>query len=351
MSIFSQVYVHATKLLTCYFHLAGVPELLQRAFNNLGEILFGTDNKFLTKEAFFAKDELSLTNKLNDLVKRHPKVIFGSYPSWSNQYYKTKITLEAESEELLNAALTNLTIMDPIQYDKNTTENAYEKVQEFLNQCNDSELKQNVNESLKAVEEAFKRYEPASEKISVCFNGGKDCIAMLHIVYAVYQKKFPGKNLKSFYVKEKETFPEVEAYIEDACSRYNLTNTVLEGPMKPALIKMLAEDPSVEATVLGVRKGDPGSDKLDVFSPTDGDWPRVMRVNPILSWSYSNIWTFLRSLSLPYPNLYDNGYTSLGSPTNTVPNPALAYTTEKGEKRFKPAYELEKQELERQGRL
>ena len=24
----------------------------------------------------------------------------------------------------------------------------------------------------------------------------------------------------------------------------------------------------------------------DAFSPTDGDWPRIMRVNPILKWRY-----------------------------------------------------------------
>ena len=76
-----------------------------------------------------------------------------------------------------------------------------------------------------------------------------------------------------------------------------------------------------------------------------------MRINPILPWSYSHVWTFLRSLSLPYPSLYDLGYTSLGSPANTKPNPALAYTDQRtGETRFRPAYMLEDHSLERKGR-
>ena len=93
-----------------------------------------------------------------------------------------------------------------------------------------------------------------------------------------------------------------------------------------------------------------GSRSLSHFSPTDGDWPRVMRVHPVLDWSYGQVWAFVRGLCLPYPSLYDRGYTSLGNPDNTRPNPALSYTTEAGEERFRPAYMLEDAALERQGR-
>jgi hypothetical protein len=37
------------------------------------------------------------------------------------------------------------------------------------------------------------------------------------------------------------------------------------------------------------------------------------------------VWTFIRGLCLPYPALYDRGYTSLGSPHDTEPNPALRW--------------------------
>ena len=93
-----------------------------------------------------------------------------------------------------------------------------------------------------------------------------------------------------------------------------------------------------------------GSQYVSYFSPTDGSWPRVMRVHPVLDWSYGQVWQFIRGLCLPYPSLYDAGYTSLGNPDNTRPNPALKYQTDSGEERFKPAYLLEDQTLERQGR-
>ena len=87
--------------------------------------------------------------------------------------------------------------------------------------------------------------------------------------------------------------------------RYGLENKVYQEPMKSALAEMLSSDPEVSATTLGVRRGDPGSAKMAPFSPTDGDWPAVMRVNPILDWDYHHVWKFIRALCLPYPCLYD----------------------------------------------
>jgi len=349
MFSFFQVHFACLFCTNIYYLFLGIPELLQRAFNNLGEVLFKTETRFISSEVYFATDELSLTSRLNQLVLSNKEVTFGSYPSLSNQYYKTKITLEAASEDLVEAAKTEMTeLLSPLSFDPNPMENSFDKIQGFLKVCNDENLIKVVDDSLKTVEECFTRYAP--EKVSVCFNGGKDCIVMLHLVHAYHHKHFPGTKLKSFYISEKKTFSEVDSFMEATISSYNLSNSVFEGPMKPALAKMLEDDPSVVATILGVRQGDPGSQYLDNFSPTDGDWPKVIRVNPILSWKYKDIWAFLRGLSLPYPSLYDQGYTSLGNPDNTIPNPALSYLTDKGEKKFKPAYMLEDPALERQGR-
>jgi hypothetical protein len=46
-------------------------------------------------------------------------------------------------------------------------------------------------------------------------------------------------------------------------------------------------------------------------------------VNPILPWSYEHVWLFLRGARLGYCGLYDAGFTSLGAPADSAPNPRL----------------------------
>ena len=86
------------------------------------------------------------------------------------------------------------------------------------------------------------------------------------------------------------------------------------------------------------------------FSMTDGDWPRVMRVNPIFGWGYGHVWKFVRGLTLDYPSLYDKGYTSLGNRDDTERNAALKFVDEDGSEKYRPAYELQDGNLERRGR-
>lgn len=48
-------------------------------------------------------------------------------------------------------------------------------------------------------------------------------------------------------------------------------------------------------------------EKLTHFDMTDKGWPQFMRVQPIIDWSYKNVWDFLLTLRIPYCSLYDEG--------------------------------------------
>lgn len=97
---------------------------------------------------------------------------------------------------------------------------------------------------------------------------------------------------------------------------------------------------------MGSRRSDPYCGKLKFFEPTDSDWPKLMRINPLLDWNHANIWEYLLKNNVPYCSLYNNGFTSIGNMNNTVPNPHLRLTDDQ----YKPAYELIDDELERAGR-
>jgi FAD synthetase len=57
---------------------------------------------------------------------------------------------------------------------------------------------------------------------------------------------------------------------------------------------------------------------------------------------------FIRHLQIPFCELYNRGFTSLGGVTNTRPNPALALGGDTS--KFRPAYELRDDDEERLGR-
>jgi FAD synthetase len=102
---------------------------------------------------------------------------------------------------------------------------------------------------------------------------------------------------------------------------------------------------------MGNRSTDPYSSQLNKFQMTDKGWPQVMRVFPILDWSYAEVWQVMLALSIDYCSLYDQGYTSLGNPENTSRNPALEYKDHQGETSYKPAHTLQDGSEERAGRL
>jgi FAD synthetase len=183
------------------------------------------------------------------------------------------------------------------------------------------------------------------------FNGGKDCTVLLHMMAAAlhrYEERVGRKSIgmQTLYVTVQHPFPEVDQFCEDCVAQYGLSMVVVPNPMKSALQTYLSANADVQAIVIGTRRTDPFAQHLEPFASTDDDWPQVMRVHPILDWDYAEIWRYLLQLKVPYCNLYDKGYTSLGGMDNTFPNPALI--TPLGT--YEPAYKLADGSLERDGR-
>ncbi|CAK9436072.1 uncharacterized protein LODBEIA_P06300 [Lodderomyces beijingensis] len=202
----------------------------------------------------------------------------------------------------------------------------------------DSKLRQRVKEkiarSMNRMENAISIH--GLEEIAISYNGGKDCLVMLILLLATIYKKWKSEctsknvliphdyKLDSVYVNAETPFPELTAFIEQSTQYYHLNPVTLKDSMQHGFQHYLDEvNPKIKSVVVGIRYTDPHGQQLTEEQCTDHDWPKFLRIHPILDWHYVEIWDFLVGTNVEYCSLYDLGYTSLGGMNNTVPNPKL----------------------------
>ncbi|OWT40218.1 hypothetical protein AYX14_01845 [Cryptococcus neoformans] len=159
----------------------------------------------------------------------------------------------------------------------------------------------------------------------------------------------PYPPIRSIYITAPNPFAELDEFVLSSSKLYGLDLYRFGGGMKAALEEWLGcgGGRGVKGVLVGIRQGDP-NDAVDIIAPTDPSWPQFIRVHPILHWTYSDVWNFLLELQVPYCILYDHGYTSLGSTTNTLPNPLLKSGNVEGG--WEPAHRLKDASQERAGR-
>ncbi|XP_034935850.1 FAD synthase-like [Chelonus insularis] len=202
-----------------------------------------------------------------------------------------------------------------------------------------------INYSLLILEKCLNTY--SIDELFMSFNGGKDCTVILHLTSALLKMKEESKPLTCLYVRD-DPFPEVDEFVNKATRYYGIKVLTKKKPIKAAVEALLNENKDLKASLMGTRRDDPGSQSLEPFKYTDPSWPKIMRVNPILDWSYSQVWQFILEHQVPYCSLYDQGYSSLGDRNKTVPNPLLKDPDNPS--RYLPAYMLIDESTERHGR-
>ncbi|KAH6806018.1 phosphoadenosine phosphosulfate reductase family protein [Perilla frutescens var. frutescens] len=236
------------------------------------------------------------------------------------------------------------------------------EIDNAIKESDNRRLKIKYNNAIYIIQRALALY--SVEEVALSFNGGKDSTVLLHLLRAGYYLHMAEKNLsfedlrdaettfpiRTIYFESPTVFPEINSFTYETASIYKLQMDIIRLDFKSGL-EALMKDKPIRAIFLGVRIGDPTAVGQEQFSPSSPGWPPFMRVNPILDWSYRDVWTFLLTCKVSYCSLYDQGYTSIGSIHDTVPNALLCLSkSSSSEDKYKPAYLLSDGRLERSGR-
>ncbi|KAK9061406.1 hypothetical protein SSX86_018587 [Deinandra increscens subsp. villosa] len=236
------------------------------------------------------------------------------------------------------------------------------EIDRAIRDCDDRRLKTKYKNAIYVIQRALALY--SIEEVAFSFNGGKDSTVLLHLLragYFLHQAELGHSNgglsdgeftfpIRTIYFETPSVFPEINSFTYETAASYGVQLDIIRVDFKSGLEALLKAKPT-RAIFLGVRIGDPTAVGQEQFSPSSPGWPPFMRVNPILDWSYRDVWAFLLTCKVQYCGLYDQGYTSIGSINDTVPNALLCIKDSAAEKqKFRPAYMLSDGRLERAGR-
>ncbi|XP_010940691.1 uncharacterized protein [Elaeis guineensis] len=188
-----------------------------------------------------------------------------------------------------------------------------------IKESSDRRLQTKYHNAVYVIQRTFSLYE--FEQVAFSFNGGKDSTVLLHLLragYYLHKGKTDNSNgnqldcmlkcpIRTIYFESPCAFPEINSFTYETAAVYDLHLEIIRSDFKSGLETLLKEK-STKAIFLGTRIGDPNAVGQEQFSPSSTGWPPFMRVNPILDWSYRDVWAFILTCKVKYCSLYDQGF-------------------------------------------
>jgi 3,4-dihydroxy 2-butanone 4-phosphate synthase/GTP cyclohydrolase II len=159
------------------------------------------------------------------------------------------------------------------------------------------------------------------EKLPLSFSGGKDCLVVLHLLKLVLTSDEWNKLLVICFVKTQRMDEAMISYLADYVEPFYQIKVRIApyaSSMKLALNTLLEKKPNLTGMFMGQRLIDPAKIQNEI-TYSDKGWPPMYRINPILEWSYYDVWAFIYMYKVRYFIKYDQGYSSLGEQGNVNP--------------------------------
>jgi phosphoadenosine phosphosulfate reductase len=190
----------------------------------------------------------------------------------------------------------------------------------------DIKLDEKIMKAKKVIKEITSKFD--SNKVFIAWTGGKDSTVLLHLIRSVFQGDIPFPVMFNDSTLE---FQEIYDFIKKISTEWNIDLLVvphnqkqldtfhklsdiqkkqeLSRLMKVKAIEDFIKKNAIDAFVVGIRWDEhPARSKESYFSQRKGH----VRIHPILDFTEKDIWDYIKKYNVPYVNLYDKGYRSLG---------------------------------------
>lgn len=162
------------------------------------------------------------------------------------------------------------------------------------------------------------------EKIALLWTGGKDSTVLLHLIKSMYKENIPFMIIT---VDTAVIFNEVYDFIKRLQDEWGLEIITLKNEDAKSVIESnkgreeccyllrtkVLEDGikkyGVRALMTAIRWDEQSSYTDEKYFSEEGDH---VKVNPVLHFMEKDIWEYIKTNNVPYCELYDKGYRSIG---------------------------------------
>lgn len=188
------------------------------------------------------------------------------------------------------------------------------------------ELNKKIKKAKSIINKAYSLYP--KERISLGFTGGKDSTVLLHLVRSVFDGQIPSVVMFNDSTME---FPEIYKFVEKIKKLWKLKLVVIKhnkkslerfnkikSPQEKQQMSWLMKIESInnfikkyhpQVIMSGIRLDEHEARSKEKFFSERKDH---LKVHPILLFTEKDIWDYIHAFNVPYVNLYDKGYRSLG---------------------------------------
>jgi phosphoadenosine phosphosulfate reductase len=187
------------------------------------------------------------------------------------------------------------------------------------------DLNKKVSKSIDVIKKASKMFP--HDKTVVAWTGGKDSTVLLHLIRTAFKGRVPFpvmfndstmefdeiidfiKRLSKEWKINLIVVPHLKEDLEKFKTAQSKMKLELSRIMKINVINDFVKRNKVKAFISGIRWDEHESRSKEKYFSKRADHTRV---HPLLHFTEDDIWNYIKTYKVPYVNLYDKGYRSLG---------------------------------------